>query len=77
MRCQLGLIGLLLVQHYMEIRMPPGQASLNAQTGWYNGPVVQDYEIWYTFIRAFAQHLWGKYGEEEMSGWKFEVAAQL
>ena len=60
-------------QHYMEIRMPPGQATLNSRTGWFNGPVAADFEIWYDLVKAFGSHLWEKYGEEEMTGWHFEV----
>jgi hypothetical protein len=50
-------------QHYMEIRMPPGRASLQP-SGYYNGPAVADYGIWYNLVAAFAQHLVQRYGDD-------------
>jgi xylan 1,4-beta-xylosidase len=58
---------------FMPKKMASDPAALHAF--WYKQNVSppKDYGLWDAMIRAFAQHLIGRYGIAEVSTWKFEV----
>lgn len=66
------------VKPYVELSFMPRKlaADPNALHPFFYHPVVsppKDYGLWDDMIRAFATHLVGRYGIDEVSTWKFEV----
>ena len=65
------------IRPFVEISFMPKQlaAQLDYQAFWYR-PIISppaDYSKWNALITAFARHLVGRYGIDEVSKWYFEV----
>jgi len=71
----------LLAEHvrpYVELSFMPQKMASNPaalHAFWYHPNVSppKDYALWDAMIRAFAEHLIGRYGIDEVATWKFEV----
>ena len=66
------------VRPYVELSFMPQKMASNPaalHAFWYHPNVSppKDYALWDAMIRAFAEHLIGRYGIDEVATWKFEV----